>query len=182
MKYKKSLVISIILFILLFPLISIESTTGILTFEMNEEDKGTPAFYLTPILMNTTMELQVYSQNFEMYGIFIFAARPTESYLKPDETLDPKIFVNPYLLNYTFNVNPKINFTAPITGIYYIEIFLLTAEEDIYYVISTAPLSRYYIPEIPGFPVGITIGTMIGAILLTVVLYKKKILNIKLHS
>jgi len=144
---------------------------------MHEEDRGTPVFYLSPILMNQTAQIQIISQNFEIYGIFIFAARPTESYIKPDETLDPRIFLNPFLLNFTFGVNPVLNFTAPILNIYYIEIFLLTAEEDIFYVLSTAPLSRYYIPEIPGFPIGITVGIMVGSILITILFYKKKLLK-----
>ncbi len=176
-KYKKPILLGLICFFLLFPLFCIKPTSGFIYAQMHEEDKGTPVFYLSPIFFNQTIEIQTFSQNFEVYGIFIFAARPTESYLKPDETLDPKIFVNPFLLNYTFGVNPVLNFTAPILNIYYIEIFLLSAEEDIFYIFSTAALSRYYIPEIPGFPLGITIGVMIGSILITIVFYKKKLVK-----
>jgi hypothetical protein len=176
-KYKKAILLGLISFFLLFPMFCIRPTSGYFFAKMHEEDKGTPVFYLSPILMNETIQIQIISQNFEMYGIFIFAARPTESYLKPDETLDPRIFINPFLLNFTFGVNPVLNFTAPILNIYYIEIFLFTAEEDIFYVLSTAPLSRYYIPEIPGFPLGITIGTMIGSILIITLFYKKKLVK-----
>jgi hypothetical protein len=152
-----------------------KSTAAWTYWNAHEGEKGTPIFYSSPILVNQSSQIKIYSSNVETYGVFVFAGKPSETYLKTDETFDPKIFLNPFLLEYTIGVNPVFNFTASFTSMYYFEIFLLSAEEDTFYVYSSSPLSRYNIPEIPGFPVSITVGVLIGSIFITILFYKKKL-------
>ncbi len=178
---KKSLLCLIIL--VLFPLVSIHSILGAPDYvftEPQEIDKGAPIFYLFSMNKSESIQIQIISQNSGNYSLFLFDTRPIQTYVNPDGSLNPIIFNISTAKNIT--VNPFLKYTTPSTSdvkLYYIEVILLNETSDLFYISSTKKLSRYYIPQIPGFPFYLIIGVLFGSFgLLSLIIVRKKLLYI----
>jgi hypothetical protein len=182
MNSKKICLVGLLVF-LLFPLASLEPIEAVpnYTFEEPQEiDQGAPIFFLFTLNKSDSIHVQISSQDSCNYSVLLFNSRPNNAHVNPDGSLDSSVLSSSSLIGYNISVDPHLNFTDPSLQepkMYYIEIILLNSSSDLFYLYSTKSLSRYYIPQIPGFPIGLTIiGGLIGSIILYVIIKRKKIL------
>lgn len=168
MNYKK-IVPLFLMFFLLFPI----SNTIAFTYIDNAKD-GNYFFFLIDLEIGDNLELNITHDGSGNFTLFLFSSRPVESYVKDDKSLNYKIFSNSALVNYSLVDNPYINFSAPETKIYYIEIILVSGGPDTFTLTANRDLTRYYLPIIPGFQLEILITTIIFSTGLVFILYKKK--------
>ena len=129
-------------------------------------------FFLVDIDIDENIELNVTHVESGNFTLFLLNKRPTQSYVKSDNTLSDKIFSAS--VAYSLDDNPYINYTAPVEKIYYIEIILISGGPDTFTLTSTKDLTRYYLPQIPGYQLPILIFSLIFALGLIIVLYKRK--------
>ncbi|TFF87969.1 MAG: hypothetical protein EU548_09505 [Promethearchaeota archaeon] len=155
---------------------SVKGAPDYIFTEPQQISKGAPIFYLFSLNESESVQIHVRSQNSANYSLFLFGSRPTQTYVNPDGSLNPLIFSHSVFSNIT--VSPFLNYTAlPSSGIklYYLEVILLNESSDLFYIDSTIELSRYYIPQIPGFPLPLTVGIIVGSTaLISFLLLKKK--------
>jgi hypothetical protein len=170
MKHKK-IILFWALFFLLVPIINVKAFT---TFVDYIKD-GNYAFFLFDLGKGNNTEISVTHNEDGNFTLFLFDKRPTESYVKGDKTLDNRIFSNIISNNYSLIDEPYINFTAPYTKIYYIEVILAGGGPDTYNLTSTEDLTRYYLPIIPGFQTELLLFSSILSVGLILIFYKKKI-------
>ena len=168
MNYKKILVL-IFLFFMLFPI----SNAIAFTYLDNIKD-GNYVFFLVDLDAGENLELHITHDLSGNFTLFIFNSRPLESYVNDDKTLNENIFINPTTLNYSLVNYPYINFTAPEPKIYYIEIILISGGPDTFTLTANKDLTRYYLPIIPGFQLEFLVFSLIFAIGIVFILYKKK--------
>jgi hypothetical protein len=109
------------------------------------------------------------------FTLFLFNRRPSESYVKGDKSLDYRIFSNPSLLASDVSDNPYINYTAIENRIYYIEVILVGGGPDTYNLTCNLDLTRYYLPIIPGYKFEFIIISVISALGIGLLLFKKRI-------
>ncbi len=171
MNYKKLFLLGSI-FLLSFPI------TNILAFTYVDNVKnGNYVFFLVDLDVDENIELNVTHVGSGNFTLFLFNKRPTNSYVRNDNTLNIKIFNDS--VAYNLDDNPYINYTAPVEKIYYIEIILISGGPDTFTLICTQDLTRYYLPQIPGYQLPIFIFSLIFALGLIIVLYKRKMKRIK---
>ena len=171
MNYKKLFLLGSI-FLLLFPI------TSVLAFTYVDNVKnGNYVFFLVDLDVDENIELNVTHVGSGNFTLFLFNKRPTNSYVKNDNTLSVKIFNAS--VAYNLDDNPYINYTAPLEKIYYIEIILISGGPDTFTLTSTKDLTRYYLPQIPGYQLPILIFSLIFALGLIIVLYKRKMKRVK---
>lgn len=180
MNSKKICLVGLLVF-LLFPLASLQTVSASPDYifeEPQEIDKGAPLFFLFTLNKSESIHIQISSQNSGNYSVLLFNSRPTSTHVNPDGSLDTSVLSTTTLVGYNISVDPHLNFTAPSLQepkMYYIEIILLNTSSDLFFLYSTKSLSRYYIPQIPGFPIGLTIiGVFIGSIIFFMILKRKK--------
>jgi len=171
MNYKKLFLLGSI-FLLSFPI------TNILAFTYVDNVKnGNYIFFLVDLDVDENIELNVTHVESGNFTLFLFNKRPTNSYVRNDNTLSVKIFNAS--VAYNLDDNPYINYTALVEKIYYIEIILISGGPDTFTLICTQDLTRYYLPQIPGYQLPIFIFSIIFALGLIIVLYKRKIKRVK---
>ncbi len=171
MNYKKFFLLGSI-FLLSFPI------TNILAFTYVDNVKnGNYVFFLVDLDVGENIELNVTHVGSGNFTLFLFNKRPTNSYVRNDNTLSDKILS--VSVAYSLDDNPYINFTAPVEKIYYIEIILISGGPDTFTLTSTKDLTRYYLPQIPGYQLPILIFSLIFALGLIIVLYKRKMKRVK---
>lgn len=180
MKTKKIYLVGVLVF-LFFPLASLQTVNAAPNYiyeEPQEIDRGAPLFFLFTLNKSESIHVQISDQNSCNYSILLFNSRPTRTHVNPDGSLDSSVLSSSSLMAYNITVDPHLNFTATSLSdpkMYYIEVILLNASSDLFYIYSTKSLSRYYIPQIPGFPMGLTIiGTFIGSVVLFMIIKRKK--------
>ncbi|MFW9897312.1 MAG: Loki-CTERM sorting domain-containing protein, partial [Candidatus Thorarchaeota archaeon] len=132
-------------------------------------------FFLFDLEVGNNTEISVTRNDNGNFTLFLFNKRPIEAYVKGDKTLDNRIFSN--VINYSLIDNPYLNFTAPETKVYYIEIILAGGGPDSYTLNCDRDLTRYYLPIIPGYPIGTIIILSVTVVGILILLYKKKILK-----
>ncbi|UCD00582.1 MAG: hypothetical protein JSV23_06740 [Promethearchaeota archaeon] len=168
MNYKK---ISLSL-LLLFLLIPINNTIAF-TY-IDNLNNGNYIFFLTDLDDGNNLELNITHGGSGNFTLFIFNSRPIESYVNDDKTLNHQIFNNAALVNYSLIDNPYINYSAPELKIYYIEIILVSGGPDTFTLNANKDLTRYYLPNIPGFQLEYLLISLIFAVSIISILYKKK--------
>ncbi|TFG00044.1 MAG: hypothetical protein EU541_03385 [Promethearchaeota archaeon] len=177
----KKLLITVILLFTVIPLVSFQDCNAAPTYSFiqpQEIDKGAPLFFLFTLNDSESVHIQIESQSSCNYSILLFNSRPNEPHINPDGSLDTSVFSSSSLKSDNTSVNPHLNFTAPVLSspkLYYIEIILLNASSDLFYIYSTKSLSRYYIPQIPSFPIALTVGITFGCIILLIFLKRREI-------
>ncbi|MFX1322664.1 MAG: hypothetical protein ACFFAQ_13590 [Promethearchaeota archaeon] len=166
MNYKKLFLLGSI-FLLSFPI------TNILAFTYVDNVKnGNYIFFLVDLDVDENIELNVTHVGSGNFTLFLFNKRPTNSYVRNDNTLIVKIFNAS--VAYNLDDNPYINYTAPVEKIYYIEIILISGGPDTFTLTCTHDLTRYYLPQIPGYQLPVLISSLIFVLGLIIILYKKK--------
>ncbi|MHA2399531.1 MAG: hypothetical protein ACXADU_11665 [Promethearchaeota archaeon] len=169
MNYKKITIVCS-LFLFLFPLTNVKAFVFV-----DYIKNGNYAFFLFDLGVGNSTEIRITHEDSGNFTLFLFDHRPTKAYVKDDRTLNTAIFTNPTLIAFSLDDDPYLNFTAPESKIYYIEIILASGGPDTYNLTCGEDLTRYYLPIIPGFRlefIMLSIMVTLGSIL---VLYKKKI-------
>ena len=160
MKYKKIL----LLMVLLLPVISVTNARADVTIPPESLETGNTAFYLCAVNQSQTLEVNLTrsgSGNFEMY---LLNGRP----ISTDKDLyDP--------VDSDTGDNPTVSYTAPEDKIYYIQINLVSNGPDIFILSSSHDLVRYYLPQIPGYPLELVFMFLVSGIGVFYVIYKRKI-------
>ncbi|MFW9825446.1 MAG: hypothetical protein ACFFE4_21065 [Candidatus Thorarchaeota archaeon] len=169
MNFKK-IVLFCTLFFLIIPIVNVKAFTY--TDYINN---GNYVFFLFDLEVGNNTEISVTRNDNGNFTLFLFNKRPIEAYVKGDKTLDNRIFSN--VINYSLIDNPYLNFTAPETKVYYIEIILAGGGPDSYTLNCDRDLTRYYLPIIPGYPIETIIFLSIATIGILLVIYKKKKVN-----
>ncbi|MFX1410712.1 MAG: hypothetical protein ACFFA6_10185 [Promethearchaeota archaeon] len=171
MKHKKLLLLGSILF-LLFPV------TNTLAFTYVDSMKnGNYVFFLVDLLEGEDIHINVTRNENGNFTLFLFNKRPSQSYVKTDKTLNPKIFN--ISLAYSLDDNPYIYYNAANTRIYYIEIILISGGPDSFTLTCNKELTRYYLPIIPGYQLELLIFAIVFSIGLILILYRKRLKNSK---
>ncbi|MHA1931706.1 MAG: PPC domain-containing protein [Promethearchaeota archaeon] len=163
----KKVILCLSLFFLLVPIINVKAFTHI-----DYINNGNYAFFLFDLGEGNSTEISVTHIDNGNFTLFLFNTRPTEAYVKGDKTLDNRIFS--HVINSSLIDNPYINFTAPETKVYYIEVILVGGGPDTYNLTCTEDLTRYYLPIIPGFQTELLLFSSILSVGLIFIIYKKK--------
>jgi len=171
MSYKK-ISLSIIMLFLLIPM-----TNTIAFIHIDNVKDGNYVFFLIDLEVDENLELNLTHTGSGNFTLFLFNTRPELSYVNDDKTLNENIFTK--VVNYSLDDNPYINFTATELRIYYIEIILISGGPDTFTLTANKDLTRYYLPIIPGFQLEMVIFSLIVALGLIVIFYKK---NVKIIS
>jgi len=82
------------------------------------------------------------------------------------------------ILEQDASYEPHINHTVSTIMIYYVQINLISTGPDIFTLSCSHELTRYYLPQIPGFPLEIIFVSLIAGFGLIFILNKKKIKSI----
>ncbi len=168
MMNKKKVILLLSLFFFLVPTINVKAFSYI-----DYINNGNYAFFLFDLGTGNSTEISVTHDENGNFTLFLFNTRPIEAYVKGDKTLDNRIFS--HVISSSLIDSPYINFTAPETKVYYIEVILVGGGPDTYTLTSTKDLTRYYLPIIPGFQTELLLFSSILSVGLILILYKKKI-------
>jgi hypothetical protein len=144
------------------------------TYIDNVKD-GNYIFFLKDLEVGNNLELNITHDQSGNFTLFLFNSRPIQSYVKDDKTLNHQIFDNIALVDYDLGDNPYINYSAPEAKIYYLEIILVSGGPDTFTLNANTDLTRYYLPIIPGFQLEYLVFSLIFAIGIVFILYKKKL-------
>ncbi len=135
---------------------------------------GISVFFLTHLNTSQTIEINVTHTGDGNFALFLFDKRPTESFINPDKSLDPRIF--DVAINYSLDDNPYISYTSLESKIYYIQLILIENGSDTFYLqCNLDSLTRYYLPNISGYNVGFLIISL--TLVLGIILYRGKLKN-----
>jgi len=160
MKYKKIL----LLLVLLLPVVSVINVRAEVTVPPESLETGNTAFFLCAVDQSQTLEVNLTpseSGNFEMY---LLNKRPLSTDIDTYSIVDQDD-----------SSNPSVSYTAPEDKIYYIQINLVSNGPDIFTLSSSHDLIRYYLPQIPGYPLELVFMFLVSGIGVVYVIYKRKI-------
>ena len=160
MKYKKI----ILLGILLLPLISITSVKADVIMPPESLETGNTAFYLCAVNTSQTLELNLTHDGIGNFTMYLLYNRPLNTNMEEH-----------YILRQALNDEPSIIYTAPEDKIYYLQVNLVSGGPDIYTISSSHQLIRYYLPQIPGFPLEFIFISLISGFGLVYFAYKRKV-------
>ena len=158
----------------LFILIPPANVSG---FERIENiNDGIYLYFLTHLNTSQTITINVTHTGDGNFALFLFDKRPTESFVNFDKSLNSRIF--DVAINYSEDDNPYINYTAPVSKIYYIQLILIENGPDTFYLqCNLDSLTRYYLPNISGYNVSFLIISLILAFGIILYRGKKKIIK-----
>jgi hypothetical protein len=140
--------------------------------EFIHEDKmnnGGSLFFLVELEEDDELEVELEAYHDGYFHLYLFDERPTETHVNYDNTIDTDI--NKNKITHDSGKNPDINYTAEDDQIYYLQIILTKNGPDLFRLESNEKLSRYYLPQIPGYQIEIIIISIvltIGVIILLV--------------
>jgi len=163
MKYKKIL----LLLVLLLPLISTTNVRADVTIPPESLETGNTAFFLCAVNQSQSLEVNLSRTGFGNFELYLLNQRPWRTDIDISSIVDSDT-----------SDNPSISHTATEDKIYYIQIKLVSSGPDIFTLSSTHNLIRYYLPQIPGFPLELVFLSLISGVGLVYVLYKRKIKNL----
>jgi hypothetical protein len=173
MNYNKFF-LTLIIFLLVFPI-----TFANAVMEFIHEDKmnnGGSLFFLVELEKDDDFEVKLEAYHDGYFHLYLFDKRPTETHVNYDNTIDKGIYENK--IAHDSGKNPKINYTAEDDQIYYLQIILTKNGPDLFHLEANKKLSRYYLPQIPGYPleiICILITFSIGIIIVSLNKNKLKI-------
>jgi hypothetical protein len=151
--------------------------TNVSGFEhIDNINDGISVYFLAHLNISQTIEINITHIEDGNFALFLFDKRPTESFIELDKSLNPRIF--DVAINFSLDNNPYINYTAPESKIYYIQLILIENGPDTFYLqCNLDVLTRYYLPIISGYNVSFLIISLI--LVFGIILYrgKKKIIK-----
>ena len=175
MNYKKIILICLFFF-LLIPITNVKAY--IYTDYIKD---GNYAFFLFDLQEGNNTQIRLIHEDSGNFTLFLFNKRPVKSYVNGDKSLDNGIFSKTSLVDYSLADNPYINYTAPVTKIYYIEIILVGGGPDSYNLTilpDDYKVTRYYLPIIPGFRLEFVFLSIVLALGAIFILSKKRFMRL----
>lgn len=162
--------------ITLLTLMTLIPTVSVFGFEhIDNINDGISVYFLVHLEPGENIEINVTHNDDGNFTLFLYDSRPTESFINIDNSLNPNIF--DVAINYSLDNNPYINYTVSESKIYYIELILIENGPDtFFFYCNNDELTRYYLPIIPGYQIGLLILTLILTSSL-IILFKKKIMK-----
>lgn len=127
-------------------------------------ETGNTAFYLCAVNQSQTLEVNLTHTGVGNFEIYLLNKRPMGT--------DIDIYT---IVDEDDSSNPSILYTALEDKIYYVQINLISSGPDIFSLSSSHQLIRYYLPQIPGFPLEVVFLSLISGVGLVYILYKRKI-------
>ncbi|MFX0071800.1 MAG: Loki-CTERM sorting domain-containing protein [Candidatus Hermodarchaeota archaeon] len=170
MKFHKFFLI-VLIFWLLFPICYALSVERDFKFE-DRVNEGASRFFMVDLEEDDELEVELDAREDGFFHIFLFDERPEEDHVNYDKTIDDDIYKED--ITHDKGKHPDINYTAEDDQIYYIQVILEKNGPDSYKLEANTKLTRYYLPQIPGYQIELlllTVGLSIGII---VFLVKKK--------
>ena len=159
MKYKKIL----LLMVLLLPVISVTNARADVTIPPESLETGNTAFFLCAVNQSQILEVNLTRTGIGNFEIYLLRKRPSGT--------DVEAY---FLVDSDTGDNPSISYTAPEDKIYYLQIDLVSDGPDIFTLSSTHNLIRYYLPQIPGFPLELVFVFLISGVGLILIIHKRK--------
>lgn len=177
MKFHKIFLIGLI-FSLLFPLgyaVTVEKD-----YKFNDRiNEGASRFFMVELEEDYELEVELKASENGYFHIFLFDERPTEDHVNYDKSIDDEIYEED--ITHDKGTHPDINYTVEDDQIYYIQIILEKNGPDNYKLEASTKLTRYYLPQIPGYQIEmllLSVGFSIGII---IYLMKRKHIRISKH-
>ncbi len=167
---KKLLTLSLLSLLFLIPL---PNAVGF--DHIDNINDGISVYFLTHLDSSDYIEVNVTHMNLGNFTLFLFDSRPTESFVRPDKTLDSRIYDN--AINFSIDDNPYLFHNISEPGIYYIQLILVNNGPDTFFLYSNKELTRYYLPIIPGYSVGLTIFVLLLSSTF-IITYRKRIFHL----
>ena len=168
----KKLSLATLVFLFLFPMTFSVSINYDYEF-YDKANPGVPFFFLVALDKGEDIQLKVEREEWGNFSLFLFDKRPEKSYITLDRELEDEIFDD--VAAYDTYKEPYINFTADKEQVYYIELVLLRKGPDFFTLKSTEPLSRYYLPQVPGYQVELLLLSVILSIGVVLIILKRRI-------
>ena len=136
--------------------------------EQFQLEQSTARYYVTTLDEDDSWVLNCTAVFEGVFYLFIFDERPTSDYFDEDGSLNSEITDVAVAYNntpseiFSESLNDTISavsleFKASESKMYYLEIACVDGGPDTFMLNSSAEIQPYFIPFIPGFPVGITI-------------------------
>jgi len=169
MNYNRIFLASVI-FLLLFPVTySLAETKFVFEDQMND---GNSLFFLVELEEDDELEVDLRAREDGYFHLYLFDERPTETHVNMDNTIDSDI--NKDKVAHDAGTKPHINYTAEDDQIYYLQIILQKNGPDFFRLESNEKLSRYYLPQIPGYQLELLMLSLVLSIGIIIYLIKKK--------
>ena len=142
---------------------------------IDDINNGISVFFLVGLNASETIEINVTHTGSGNFELFLFDARPVDSYININNTINPEIYNQ--AINYSVDDNPYINYTVTSHQIYYAQLVLLENGPDTFFLYCNHELVRYYLPSIPGYNLEFILVTL-AATLATFLIFRKKKVNV----
>jgi hypothetical protein len=139
-------------------------------------EEGESIFFLVALRENESLSLKVNHEPQRNFTLFLFDNRPVDTHVNPDLSLDSVLFTSSNA--YNVSDQPKINFNSTSERIYYIQLILIKNGSSLFTLTSNRQLSRYYLPQIPGYHILVILSTS-TLIVLTIIFKKRKLISVK---
>jgi len=139
---------------------------------IDDINNGISVFFLVGLNASETIEINVTHTGSGNFELFLFDARPVDSYININNTINPEIYNQ--AINYSVDDNPYINYTVTSHQIYYAQLVLLENGPDTFFLYCNHELVRYYLPSIPGYNLEFILVTL-AATLATFLIFRKKV-------
>ena len=140
---------------------------------IDDINNGISVFFLVDLNISETIEINVTHTGSGNFELFLFDARPVDSYINIDNTINPEIYNQ--AINYSVDDNPYIYYTVSSHQIYYIQLVLLENGPDTFFLYCNHELVRYYLPTIPGYNVEFILLTLALSLTIFLIFRKKKV-------
>ncbi|MFX1338738.1 MAG: hypothetical protein ACFFDK_09025 [Promethearchaeota archaeon] len=169
MNYSK-VFLAFVVFLLLFPVsYSLAKTKFVFEDQMND---GNSLFFLVELEEDDELKVDLKARENGYFHLYLFDKRPTETHVNIDNSIDSGI--NKDKVAHDAGTKPHINYTAEDDQIYYLQIILQKNGPDFFKLESNKKLSRYYLPQIPGYPIEVLMVSLVLSIGIIIYLVKKK--------
>lgn len=168
---ERKLVLILFCLLLIAPIINVATEPNNDYEYAIEAEEVSPIFYLFSLNATENFQIEISRNKLGNISLFLFDKRPINTYIHINQTLDNSIYEN--AVKYETSQNLSLNYSAKETRIHYIEIMIFNNGSDLLKIRSNKELSRYYLPQIPGFPVHIIIGIVIFSTIIITISRKK---------
>ena len=138
---------------------------------IDDINNGISVFFLVGLNGSETIEINVTHTGSGNFELFLFDARPVDSYINIDNTINPEIYNQ--AINYSIDDNPYINYTVTSYQIYYVQLVLLENGPDTFFLYCNYELVRYYLPSIPGYNMEFILLTLATTLTIFLIFRKK---------
>ena len=170
MNYHK-VFLAFLVFLLLFPITyTLADTHFVFEDQMNDGDS---LFFLVDLEKDDEIEVELKTYEEGYFHLYLFDDRPTETHVNYDNSIDSDI--NKDKVAHDSGKHPEINYTAEDDQIYYLQVILTKNGPDLFKLEANQKLTRYYLPQIPGYELEILMISLIFSIGIIIYIVKRKL-------